>query len=89
MLIMIIITDVIRNMKKYYKISHSEDLKRIKGGYKPKRHFMSLYNVFLIFTVTKLFLHRAGKNFISGYSNYGELHKKYTMNPIKTYDPPR
>ncbi len=89
MLIMIIITGVISNMKKYRKYSRVEDLKRIKGGYKPKRHFMSLYNVFLIFTVTKLFLHRSCKNFISGFFNYGGLHKKCAMNSFEIYDPPR
>lgn len=33
-----------------------EDLKRIKGGYRPQNHFFSLYNIISIFVIFKLFI---------------------------------
>jgi len=76
MLIIIILIDVINNMKKIRNYSHFEDLKRINSGYMPKRHFMSLYNMAAIFMVLKLFLYRTGKKFIAGFFNYGKIPKK-------------
>jgi hypothetical protein len=32
-----------------------EDLKRIKGGYRPQNHFFSLYSIISIFVIIKLF----------------------------------
>jgi hypothetical protein len=88
MVIIISITDVISNMNKFSNYSHFEDIKRIKSGYMPKRHFISLYNMAAIFMVSKLFLYRACKNFIAGFFNYAKLQKS-PMIPSGIYDHPR
>jgi hypothetical protein len=86
MLIIIIITGVINNMNKFSKYSHFGDLIRIKSGYMPKRHFMSLYQIVVIFMVSKLFLYRACKKFIAGFFNSGKLHKKCPLNTFGVND---
>ncbi len=68
MRIIIIIIKVASIMNKYSKYSHFEDLKRIKSGYMPKIHFISLYNTIKIFMVLKLFVYRVYKNFIAAHS---------------------
>lgn len=91
MLIIIIIkAGVIRNMNKISKYSYFEDLERINSGYEPKTHFMSLYNIILMFMVSKLLIYRGCKNFIAGLFNYGKLHKECpNIIPFGVYDHPR
>lgn len=76
---MLIIIGVAGMMKKSRKYSHFEDLKRIKSGYTPRMHFFSLYNIFTIFMVSKLFVYRTYQNFIARFFNYSKLHKKSRM----------
>ncbi len=86
MLIMLIIRNVISIMNKSREYSHFEDLKRIKSGYTPRMHFISLYNIFTIFMVSKLLVYRECKNFIARFFNYRKWHKKGHMVPFGDYD---
>lgn len=73
-------------MNIFSKYFHLEDLKRIDGGYMPKRHFISLYIIITIFMVLKLFVYRAGRRFVEGFFNDGKFHKKHPMLPYGVYD---
>jgi len=39
--------------------SYFEDLERINSGYKPRNHFMFLYNIIPIFMMTKLIVYQS------------------------------
>jgi hypothetical protein len=73
-MLIIIVTDLICNMKKFRKYSYFEDLKRIKSGYMPKRYYKTLYNMDVIFYVLKAIFISNGEKFIAGLFNYGKLH---------------
>jgi hypothetical protein len=64
--IIIIISEDVNLMNYYIKYSPLYDLRRIKGGYMPKNHFMFIYNIIPIFIMLKLFVYQTCRNFISG-----------------------
>ena len=60
-------------MNKYIKYSYFGDLKRIKGGYRPKAHFIFLYDIFKVLFVSKLLAYGLYNNFIADILNYRKL----------------
>jgi len=73
-------------MKKYRNYSRFEDFKRIKGGYKPRMYFISLYSIYKLFIISKMFVYRACENFIAGFLIFGKKDKKIHMLPFRDYD---
>ncbi|HMB44773.1 MAG TPA: hypothetical protein VKL21_03020 [Candidatus Methanoperedens sp.] len=81
---MIIISKDVNLMNYYLKYSPLEDIRRIKSGYKPKNHFMFIYNIIPIFIMLKLFVYGSCGNFISGIVGFEGLHKSCQVRKPKT-----
>ena len=64
---------IARIMNKYIKYSYFDDIKRIKGGYMPKAHFIFLYDIFKVLFVSKLSAYDLCNNFIVDILNYRKL----------------
>jgi len=64
-------------MKKNGKNSYFEDLERIKSGYKPRNHFMFIYNIVPIFIMTKLIVYQSCNKYINHIINQSSLQKSH------------
>ncbi len=71
-------------MNYYLKYSPFDDLRRIKGGYMPKNHFLLIYDTIPIFIMLKLFVYRSCRNFISDIVNFKGFHKSCQVRKPKT-----
>lgn len=77
-------------MNKLNHHTYLEDFERINNGYSPKKNLISLYNIFVLGVILKLFIYKESKKIIAGLFNYGKMHKQgHNIFPLATYDKPR